>query len=87
MAGTGSATGTAALRAELHSIAVAVRLVASGDTRRVTVAGLHFGEALLEPARQMAADQGVRIVPLWTADEAGLDIQVEGLDVPGGGDD
>jgi hypothetical protein len=52
-------------------------MVASGRSRRVVVAGLRLGEALLEPAYAMGAAAGVRIVPLWSADEGGVDIAVE----------
>jgi len=41
------------------------------------VAGLHFGDQLVEPARQMALEAGVRIIPLWPLDERGVDIAVE----------
>jgi hypothetical protein len=55
----------------------AVAMVAAGGSARIVLGGLHFGDQLLEPARRMAAGTGVRIVPLWTADEAGLGIAVE----------
>jgi len=58
----------------------AIVLVARGGSRRVVVAGLRFGDQLLEPARRLAADQHVRIVPLWMPDDAGADIAVEALD-------
>ena len=44
---------------------------------RVVVGGIRFGEALLPMAEQLAQDAGVRIVPLWTSDEAGIDIAIE----------
>jgi len=34
---------------------------------------------VLEPARRLAREAGVRIVPHWTADESGVDISVEPL--------
>jgi len=58
----------------------AIALVASGGSRRVVVAGLRFGDQLLEPARRIAAERHVRIVPLWMPDDAGADIAVEALD-------
>jgi hypothetical protein len=57
----------------------AIALVASGGAPRVVVAGLRLGDALLPTARRMALEAGVRIVPLWRADEAGLDVAVERL--------
>lgn len=62
---------------ELDLIRDAISLVASGRSRRVVVASLRFGEQLIEPARRMASQAGVRIEPLWTADDAGADIAVE----------
>jgi len=62
---------------EFELVRDAIAMVASGAAPRVTVASLHFGEELLEAARRLAAASGVRIVPLWTADEAGVDIAVE----------
>jgi hypothetical protein len=62
---------------ELELIRDAITLVASGRAPRVTVAGLRLGDALLVPARQLARQAGVRIVPKWGADESGVDIAVE----------
>ena len=55
-------------------------MVAAGGAPRVVLAGLRFGEQLLAPARAMAGEAGVRIVPLWTADDAGADLAVERID-------
>jgi hypothetical protein len=55
----------------------AIALVAVGGSPRVVVAGLRLGDALLPTARRMALEAGVRIVPLWPADETGLDVAVE----------
>ena len=62
---------------ELALVREAVAMVAAGASPRVIVGGLRFGEQLLEPARGLAAEQGVRIVPLWMPDDAGVDIAVE----------
>ena len=43
----------------------------------MVLGGLLFGEAILEAARRMAAEAGVRVVPLWTADEVGADLAIE----------
>jgi hypothetical protein len=69
--------GAAAVEKELGLVRDAIAMVASGGAPRVVVAGLRLGEALLEPARRMALRAGVRVVPLWSADEAGADIAVE----------
>jgi hypothetical protein len=68
-----------AVEHEVGLIRDAIALVATGGAPRVVVAGLRLGDALLPSARQMALEAGVRIVPLWRADEAGLDIAVERL--------
>lgn len=65
------------LDSELAMIRAAIDLVASGGAPRVVVAGLRFAEPLLTPAREMAAESGVRIVPVWTAAEDSADLAVE----------
>jgi hypothetical protein len=65
------------LDGELRLVREAILLVASGGASRVMVAGLRLGDAVLEPARRLADDAGVTLVPLWTTDEQGLDIRVE----------
>ena len=64
---------------ELQLIADAIAMVSRGGSPRVTVAGLRLGSALLKPAAELARGAGVRIVPRWSADEAGVDIAVERL--------
>jgi hypothetical protein len=64
---------------ELGLIRGAIGLVASGGAPRVRLASLAFGEQLLEPAREMAAAAGVRVVPAWTSDEGGASLTVEPL--------
>jgi hypothetical protein len=76
----GNAALACRLDNELRVVGEAIVLVASGRSPRVTVAGLRLGEAILEPARRIARDAGVRLVPLWTGDEHHLDIRVEGLE-------
>jgi hypothetical protein len=68
------------LQAETALIRDAIELVASGGSHRVTVAGLRFGDELLEQTRAMAATRGLRLVPRWSADEAGVDLVVESID-------
>ena len=66
---------------ELELVRGAVAMVASGGAPRVSIGGLRFGDELLEPARRMASVAGVRIVPLWSADEHGAGLTVERVDV------
>jgi hypothetical protein len=62
---------------ELKLVRSAIALVASGGAPSVSLGGLYFGEDLIEPARRMALESGVRIVPLWSADDAGAGLSVE----------
>ena len=68
---------TSTLDRELDLVRGAVAMVAAGKAPRVVLASLRFGEQLVAPAREMAAKAGVRIVPLWRADESGADLAVE----------
>lgn len=65
------------LEHEMNLVRDAIAMVASGRSRRVIVGGIRLGEALLAPAMGMASEAGVRLVPLWTTDEAGVDIAIE----------
>lgn len=76
----GNAVLESRLDAELQMVREAIALVASRHARRVTVAGLHLGEVILDRARHLALDAGVRLVPLWTGDETHLDIRIEALE-------
>jgi hypothetical protein len=67
------------LEREMTLVREAILLVASGGSPRVVLAGLRFGEALIGPARGLAAEAGVRLVPLWMPDDAGADIAIERL--------
>ena len=65
------------LERELGLVRDAIAMVAGGGAPRVVVGGLRFTEALLPAARGLAAEAGVRLVPLWMPDDAGADIAVE----------
>ena len=66
-----------ALAREVELVRNAVAMVATGGVPRVSLAGLRFGDQMLRVARQMAEAEGVRVRPLWTADEAGIDLCIE----------
>jgi hypothetical protein len=68
------------LEHEMNLVREAIAMVAGGTSRRVVVGGLSFGESLLVPARELAAQAGVRLVPLWMPDDAGADIAFERVD-------
>ena len=65
---------------ELILLRQAIAMVADGESPRVVLNGLRFGEALLEPGQALASAAGVRLVPLWMPDDAGADIAVERVD-------
>ena len=68
---------------ESRLVTEAILLVSTGGSPRVTVAGLNFAEQVLEASRSMAGARRVRLVPLWTDDERGVDLAVEPLDAGG----
>ena len=72
-----ASTAGRTLELELLLVREAIDMVASGGAPRVVVGGLQFGEALLEPARELASAAGVRVVPLWMPDDTGADIAIE----------
>jgi hypothetical protein len=55
----------------------AIALVASGASRRVIVAGIRHGEIIMDSARRLALEVGVRVKPLPQPDNAGSDLVVE----------
>jgi len=65
---------------EARLVTEAILLVSSGGAPRVTVAGLHYAEQVLEALRPDAAARRVRLAPLWTDDERGADLVVEPVD-------
>jgi hypothetical protein len=62
---------------EQQLIREAIAMVASGASSRVVVAGIGFGELLLDPARRWALEAGVRANPLRKRDGSGVDIAIE----------
>jgi hypothetical protein len=68
------------LEHEMDLVREAIAMVAGGASPRVVVGGLRFGEALLAIAGVLAAESGVRLVPLWMPDDAGADIAIERID-------
>ncbi|HEY5436664.1 MAG TPA: hypothetical protein VIK13_15655 [Candidatus Limnocylindrales bacterium] len=65
---------------ELATIRGAIEMVADGSSSRIVLGGLRFAEEILPQARAFAAEVGVRIVPLWMADDAGTDLAIERMD-------
>ena len=63
---------------EMALVREAIVMVATGRSRRVTVAGIRFGAVLLAAALGLADEAGVRVIPLWLPGD-GADIAVESL--------
>ncbi len=68
---------SATLNHERQLVVEAVSAVASGRFPRVTVAGIRFGDELLDHARRLAESRGLRVRPLSRRDELGSDLVVE----------
>jgi hypothetical protein len=64
---------------ELDLVSTAISMVATGGASRVQLAGLRFGGQLMDEARLLARSAGVRVAPLWSADDGdGVGLSVEG---------
>lgn len=61
---------------ELQLIREAIAMVATGKSRRVTLAGIHHAAPLLERAQRLADDAGVEVTPLQRAGGLGTDLAV-----------
>ncbi len=66
----------AQLDREIELVRGAIRMVASGASTRVTVAGIRFGEAVIRICRPLATSADVVIEPIWGAEETGADVVV-----------
>jgi hypothetical protein len=65
---------------ELARVAAAIERVAAGPTRRVTLAGLRFGEALVSRVGPAARERGIAVRPLWPMGDGPVDVVVEAHD-------
>ena len=65
------------LEREMRIVREAIAVVAYGTSPRVIVAGLRMGAELLDDGRRLAAQARVRLLPLWHADGARVDIAIE----------
>ncbi len=66
-----------ALEREYALVGSAIAMVRSGASPRVHVSGLRFGLQMIDSARSRAGREGLRAVPLWTADGALDGIAIE----------
>ena len=71
---------SAGLDREYGLVAEAILLVAHGGSRRVTVAGLRFGDKVISACRPLAAARHVRLVRVPTGSGHGPDVAVECLE-------
>ena len=55
----------------------AIAMVASGASPRVVLAGIRFGDLILEPTRMLAREFGVRVDTIVRQLDAGTDLVVE----------
>jgi hypothetical protein len=62
---------------ELRMVREAIAMVASGASSRVVIAGISQGNAILDVARRLALESGVRVNRLAQAEAKGTDLAVE----------
>ncbi len=75
-------TADRALERELALVDSAVEMVATGHAVRMQLGGLAFGDALLDHARRVGAQRGVRVTPHWGVGEEGLALVFEPAGAP-----
>lgn len=76
---TADAAVTRHLDGELRLVYEAILMVEAKGSARVLVAGLQLGEEVLDPARRLALEHGVRLLPVWTLDGHCRAIRVEAI--------
>jgi len=62
---------------ELRMAREAIALVASGVSPRVVIAGIRYGDEILESARRLGLDSGVRVNPIRQPQRQAADLVVE----------
>jgi hypothetical protein len=62
---------------ETRLVREAIAMVAMGGSPRVVVAGIQHGPVLLDAARRLALEAGVRVNPIWRDNERLADVAVE----------
>jgi hypothetical protein len=75
--GASADSETPLIEGELRLVQQAILMVSSYGTPRVVIAGLRYGDLILERAEHLASKAGVRVVALETATPGRLDIAVE----------
>ena len=69
-----------AIERELATIRGAIEMVAGGSPRASSSAGCGSPRRSSPRPAAFAAEAGVRVVPLWMADDAGADLAIERID-------
>ncbi|MDL2335426.1 MAG: hypothetical protein QFC55_05295 [Chloroflexota bacterium] len=62
---------------ELRMVREAIAMVASGASSRVVVAGISAGDQILDAARRLGLEAGVRVNRLSQQENRGADLAVE----------
>jgi hypothetical protein len=62
---------------EIDLLRGGIAMVASGGTRRMTIAGIRFGEDIIRICLPLAQSAGVTLEPVWRTDDSGCDVRVE----------
>jgi len=65
---------------EVGLVEGAIRMVATGTSPGMTVAGLRFGDEVIAMLRPAATEAGVVLEPLFPTDETGCDVHVRRAD-------
>jgi len=68
---------SATLEHELRLVDEAIDAVSTGRFPRITVAGLRFGDEILDLARDRASAHGLIVRPMFHTGEHGADLVVE----------
>lgn len=62
---------------EMRLVREAIEMVATGRSSRVILAGIRYGADLLDPARRLALEAGVRVLAMRHDGDPGIDLSVE----------
>ena len=71
--------GARVLQRESRIVRDAIALVASGGASRVVIAGLRFGDEVIDPARGAALQAGLRVRALGRSAGEGIDLAIEAI--------
>jgi len=74
-----SRSGARVLERESRLVREAIALVASGGARRVLIAGLRFGDDIVDPAREGALEAGLRIRSIAQSSGDGVELAIEAI--------